>query len=118
MEKSELKQLIKDYIKIDDEITMINNQVRDLRKKRTNYEGTIKDFMINNSIATVDLPSGSLKISTSKQHKKINKKIILDTLLNHLSDDQDKANDIYEELFNEDDSDDITKLERMKMKKN
>ena len=109
-----IKQLIKDYIKIDDQLSIINKESKEIRKAKTDLEDSIKDFMVENNIAKVDIGSGCLRISKTKSHKKINKKIILEVLLDTL--EENKATEIIDELFNEDDLDEITKLERSKKK--
>lgn len=111
--QSNISQLIKEYVKIDDELTNINKTVKEIRKKRTDHEEKIKKYMIENGVGKVDLGStGSLKISKTKQNKKVNKKLILDILLESL--DHEKANTIAEEIFDNSGLDEITKLERKK----
>lgn len=111
---TDIKQLIKDYIKIDDKISILNKETKDIRKSRNELEERIKQYMIDNSIAKVDLgtTSGSLRISKIKPQKKINKKLILDVLLYAV--DEHKASKIIDDLFNDDETDEITKLERKK----
>lgn len=112
--ETDIKQLIKDYIKIDDKISILNKETKDIRKSRNELEERIKQYMIDNSIAKVDLgiTSGSLRISKIKPQKKINKKLILDVLLDAV--DEHKASEIIDDLFNDDETDEITKLERNK----
>lgn len=108
-----ISQLIKEYVKIDDELTGINKTVKEIRKRRTDHEEKIKDYMMQNGVGKVDLGStGSLKLSKTKQNKKISKKLILDILLEKL--DHEKANNLTEEIFDNKDSEEITKLERKK----
>lgn len=114
-EQMDIKQMIKNYIKLDDELSAVSKQATEMRKARTAMEEDIKEYMLNNSIAKVDIGSGSLRISKSKPSKKINKKMIMNVLLESLP-DHDKANEIIEEIFNEEDLEEITKLERSKKK--
>lgn len=111
----DIKEMIKTYIKIDDQLASINKQTKEIRKSRSDLEDEIKEYMLINAISKVDIGSGSLRISKTKPHKKINKKLIMDVLLNSLE-DHDQANVIIEDIFNEEDVDEVTKLERSKKK--
>lgn len=112
----DIKQLIKNYLTVDDELIEINKQVKDLRKNKNALEENIKTYMIDNSIAKVDIGSGTLRISKSKPAKKINKKNVMDVLKEHV---EEKAESILEDIFSEnnaDDSEEIFKLERTRKK--
>lgn len=113
--KMDIKTIIPKYIKLDDEISLHTKKAAELRKAKILIEEDIKEYMITNSIAKIDIGSGTLKISKSKPNKKINKKNIMNVLLNNFS-DHDKANEIIEEIFEEDETEEITKLERSKRK--
>jgi hypothetical protein len=107
----DIKGIVKEFVRIDDEITLVNKQVKDIRKKRSELEHSIKEYMIENSISKVDIGNGALKISKSKAAKKVNKQIILSTLLENL--DHEKADAIINHLFTEDtDAEEIVKLQR------
>lgn len=114
-EQLDIKKTIQNYTSLDDELSALTKQASEMRKAKAALEDDIKEYMLNNSIAKVDLGSGSLRISKSKPSKKINKKIIMNILLESLP-DHDKANEIIEEIFNEEDVEEITKLERSKKK--
>lgn len=117
-DEQEIKQIIREYIKVDDDLATLNKQAKLLRQTKKDMEEQIKEYMLSNELGNVDLnAAGTLKLSKTKLSKKINKKIVLDVLINSLS-DHDKVNEIYEELFNEDSLDEITKLERSKKKNN
>lgn len=111
----DIKQLIKKYLAVDDELIEINKQVKEIRKNKSVLDEEIKTYMIENNIAKVDIGSGSLRISKSKPVKKINKKIVSDILKEHV---EEKAETILEDIFSEnsEDSEEIFKLERTKKK--
>lgn len=112
----DVKQLIKNYIKLDDELTGVLAQAKDLRKQKSQLEEDIKEYMLANEIAKVDIGSGVLKIRETKLKKKIDKKTIMSVLLDSI-DNHDVANNIIEEIFNEEeDAEVIRKLERSKKK--
>jgi len=106
----DIKALIKEFVRIDDEIALVNKQVKDVRKKRSDLENSIKNYMIENSISKVDIGDGALKISKTKAAKRLNKQIILSTLLDNL--DHEKADKIIEVLFDNEEGEEIVKLQR------
>lgn len=113
----DIKQTIKNYISVDDEIIELNKKVKELRKSKTLLEEHIKEYMITNGIAKVDLGSGALRLSKIKPSKKINKKVVLDVLKEHI--DETKADTIVGDIFNETqdpDTEEQVKIERTKKK--
>lgn len=115
MDNETIKKMIKQYLAIDDELSELNKHTKEVRKAKTDLEDNIKTFMLENSIAKVDIGAGTLRISKSKAHKKLNKKTILEALLSSL--EEEKAHDIIEGIFNDDDEEEVTKLERSKKPK-
>jgi len=111
----DLKQVIKDYIAFDDQLTELNKQVKEIRTSKVNFENIIKQHMIDGGIAQLNTKNGSIKVSKSKVTKKLNKKVISELLSEML--DEEKANTILETLFDDTDLDEVTKLEFKKNKK-
>lgn len=111
---NEFKQLIKDYIGVDDQLKVFNQEIKHYRDKKKDYEQRITDFMINNNLSRIDIgSSGALKVSKNKPLKKINRKFLTSILLDTLG--HDKAEELIEEIYKPDDeSDEIIKLERQK----
>lgn len=114
-ESIDLKQIIKEYIVLDDDLTQLNKQVKEIRTNKTNLENIIKQHMIDSNIAQLNTKNGSIKVSKSKLAKKLNKKVLTDLLLDNLT--EEKAHTILDSFFNEEDLDEITKLEFKKNKK-
>lgn len=111
----DLKQIIKDYISLDDKLSELNKQVKEIRTNKVNLENIIKQHMIDGGIAELNTKNGSIKVSKSKVSKKLNKKVISELLSEMLEEEQ--ANNILETLFDDKDLDEITKLEFKKNKK-
>ena len=113
----DIKQTIKKYVSVDDEIIELNKEVKERRKTKNLLEEHIKEYMVTNGIAKVDLGSGALRLSKVKQTKKINKKIVLDVLKEHI--DDTKADTIADDIFSETpdpDAEEQVKVERTKKK--
>lgn len=112
-DKNNIKEIIKKYIIIDDEISEVNKKLKVLRKSKNDLEENIKEYMIDNDMSKVDLRNGSIRVYKTKPTKKINKQLIMDVLLDKINND-DKVNDIIDELYNNEHNDEIVKLERSK----
>ena len=106
----DIRKIITEYIKKDDMISDLNKEIREIRKEKKNDEDIIKQYMLDNSIAKVDLGNGSLRVSNITVPKRVNKKIIMNVLLESLQ--EEKAHEIITELFENEESEQITKLER------
>jgi hypothetical protein len=113
IDDKQIKTIIADYIKVDDEITEINKQVKEIKLKKKNLEDSIKSYMEANDISKVDLPIGCLKITKSSQQKKLSKKEIVPVLIDYNIEDS-KVNEIITELFDDDDVEEKTKMVRTK----
>jgi len=115
--QDQVNKIIKEYIKIDDQLKEINNSTKELKKTKSDHENTIKEYMINNGIGKIELgTSGVLRIAKSKQKKPVNKKIVLEVLVDTLNGDHVTANKKTEEIFNEDGLEENSKLERKNKK--
>jgi seryl-tRNA synthetase len=117
---SEIKSDIKEFIRLDDEMSGLSKHLRDLRKLRNTVEERIKDHMLTNNISNFDTSSGDLKLSKIKPKKSVTRKTIIDILT--LSLNEKEADKIINNIYCEDeDIDEVTKLERKikpKSKKN
>jgi hypothetical protein len=109
----DIKELIKEYVLIDDEITEINKTVKEARVKKKEKEEMIMEYMLDNNIDTLDLPSGKLKVSSSVLQKKISKNEIIPVLV-HNDIDGENINKIIDELFTEESTQEKTKIVRTK----
>lgn len=118
MDGNDVNRMVKEYIKIDDEIKDITNSVKDLRKTKTEYENQIKQYMMDNNIGKIELGnSGVLRVAKSKPTKAVNRKVVLEVLTDTFQGDHARAHDATEKIFNVDNLEEVVKLER-KSKRN
>lgn len=112
----DIKTLIKNFIEKDDSIAEINKNVKELRKEKSILEENIKTYMIAEGIAKIDISGTTIRISKSKPAKKINKKIVMEVLENHV--ESQKVETIVDDIFNveEENVEEVFKLERSKKK--
>jgi hypothetical protein len=78
--KEQLLNNIKEWIKIDTEISQLKKEVNDRNKKKKTLTENLMTTMKNNSIDCFDINGGSLIYKTSKVKKPINAKTLLTSL--------------------------------------
>ena len=92
--KEELVTNIKEWMKIDTEITKLQNEIKERKNKKKNLTDSLVSVMKKNQIDCFDINGGSLIYKTSKTKKPINSKTLLSTLQTYFSSDANKAQDL------------------------
>jgi hypothetical protein len=92
--KEELINNIKEWIKIDGEITKLQQALTDRRNKKKNMTETLVNVMKNNSIDCFDINGGSLIYKKNKVKKPINAKTLMNTLKTYYSSNPNQAEEI------------------------
>jgi hypothetical protein len=111
----EIKQMIKDYMKISNELDEFNKETKNLRNQKKMLEDTIQNYMINQNIGRIDVPgNGVLKVKKTKTPLKLGKRQILECLL--LLVEEEKSELIIDQLFDGDSEIEKTSLEFKKGK--
>lgn len=113
--KNYIKKIIQDYIDIENKLSELNKQVKEIRNNKNNLATIIKQHMIDNGHAQYNLKTGSFKLSKTKSSKKLNKNIINDVLMDTIE-EEEKINVILDTLFDDKDQEEIIKLEFKKSK--
>lgn len=91
-DKDKFEELVRSYVELDDQIKQASKDMKTLKDKKKELDGTITDYMKLNNIETVNITGGKLKVYTSKVKTPINKEHIFDVLASKL--DEKKATDI------------------------
>jgi septal ring factor EnvC (AmiA/AmiB activator) len=112
---SDIQSLTNEYIAVDDEISEINNRLKELRNSKKTLEEQILEYMKNSDINRININDGCIKISITKPpSKKINKKDLLPVLIDNNINDKSVAS-ILETVFEEQtEPEEKTKLVRSK----
>lgn len=97
--KEQLVTNIKEWIKIDTEITQLKNEIKERNnKKKTLTEGLVSTMKSNN-IDCFDINGGSLVYKKSKVKKPINGKTLLTALQNFYKDNLKTAEDLTKHIM-------------------
>jgi len=92
--KEELINSIKEWIRLDNEITRMNKDVKELKIKQKNMTQTLVSVMKTNSLDCFDINGGRILYKKSKIKKPINAKMLVSTLKNYYADNPSIAEDV------------------------
>lgn len=98
--KEQLVTNIKEWIKMDTEITELKAEIKERNnKKKALTEGLVKT-MKSNQIDCFDINGGALVYKKSKVKKPINGKTLLSALQNYYKNEPEKAEDLTKHVLN------------------
>lgn len=78
--KEELLQSVKEWIKIDNEIKLLNQEVKKRRQQKNALSEGLVDIMKNNEIDCFDLSEGKIMYTSSRIKAPLSKKYLLESL--------------------------------------
>lgn len=81
----ELSNIVKEFIKTNDTISSLQNEIKKQRKTKAILTEKLVSVMKSNNIDGFDITNGQLMYSKSKVKSTIGKKMLQETLRNYLS---------------------------------
>ena len=80
---AEIKNLVKEYIELDNQLAEVNKETKNLRKLRGDLEEKIREYMENSGYSDIKVSeSDTLRIKkTKKPEKKVDRKTLVETML-------------------------------------
>jgi len=112
--KEELKETIREWIQLDNEIKTLQSEMKARKDKKKNLSDKLVNIMRDNEIDCFNVNDGKLMYSQTKVKGTINKNYLLATISKCL-DDQEQAQEITKFIL---DNRDIKVKESIKRKKN
>lgn len=97
--KEELINNIKEWIKLDNELTKMKNEIREKNNQKKVLTQSLVGVMKNNSIDCFDIKGGALVYKQRKSRKAITGKYLLDQLLAHYKDEPDVAKELAKKVL-------------------
>jgi len=91
--KEQLVNNIRDWVKIDTEISQLRNEIKERNNKKKNMTENLVNVMKTNNIDCFDINEGSLIYKKSTVKKPINSKTLLSSLQSYYK-DQNVAEDL------------------------
>ena len=98
--KEQLVNNIKEWIKMDSEITELKTEIKERNNKKKALTEGLVTTMKNNQIDCFDINGGALVYKKSKVKKPINGKTLLSALQNYYKNDPQKAEDLTKHVLN------------------
>ena len=92
--KEQLVINIKEWIKIDNEISQLKSDIKNKNNKKKELTTNLVDVMKTNKIDCFDINGGALVYKQNKVKKAINGKLLLTTLKNYYKNDPKIAEDL------------------------
>ena len=86
----EFVEIVKNWVKIDDEIREKNNQIKELKDEKKEYETFILEFMQNNHENVINISDGKLRVNKSSTKAALKQESIQSSLFD-LTRDPNKA---------------------------
>jgi predicted nucleic acid-binding Zn-ribbon protein len=98
--KDQLVNNIKEWIKMDTEISQLKSEIKERNLKKKNLTENLVTVMKSNQIDCFDINGGALVYKTNKVKKPINGKTLLNALQNYYKSDPQIAEDLTKHIMN------------------
>lgn len=95
-----LKEKIKDWLKLDNEIKILQKEIKERREAKKNYTKDIVDVMKDNKIECFDVKDGKLMYTKSKIKAPLSKKHLLSSLMLYFKNDPNLVKEVGEFILN------------------
>tara|TARA_Y100000768_G_C23613986_1_gene511818 strand:- start:42 stop:392 length:351 start_codon:yes stop_codon:yes gene_type:complete len=83
--KQELLNYVKEWIKVDNEIKVLQSEIKTRRVQKNNLSDTLVTFMKDNEIDCFDLNEGKIMYTSTKVKSPLSKKYLLESLSSYFN---------------------------------
>lgn len=98
--KEELVEHIKEWIQIDNEIKMLQKEIKERRNRKKELSGSLLDIMKDNEIDCFDINDGKLLYNQTKVRSSLSKKHLVSCLLQYFDNDKEQAIGLSQHILN------------------
>jgi len=98
--KEELVEHIKEWIQIDNEIKMLQKEIKERRNRKKELSESLLDIMKDNEIDCFDINDGKLLYSQTKVRSSLSKKHLVSCLLQYFDNDKEQALGLSQHILN------------------
>ena len=91
---------IKQWVKIDNEMRTLKQEISNRKKKKEDISNTLITLMKEKEIDSVNINSGKIEFTQRKTKKPISKKLLQDILSKYYKDDNNKATELNDFILN------------------
>jgi hypothetical protein len=93
-QKSQLIQIIRDWVKTDNEMRTLKSEMSARKKAKDALSARLMNIMKDNEIDSVDINDGRIEYASRKTKKPITKKMLLNILSNYYKGNSSMANEV------------------------
>lgn len=93
-QKTQLIQIIRDWVKTDNEMRTLKSEVSARKKAKDALSARLMNIMKDNEIDSVDINDGRIEYASRKTKKPITKKMLLNILSNYYKGNTSMANEV------------------------
>lgn len=88
---TEFKNTIKNFVGIDDQIRTLQNQIKELKRQKTQFSKNIVTYMSQNNLenTNINISDGKLKVVQSKRQVAVNKPYAIKVLTEYFQDSEE-----------------------------
>ena len=116
--KQHFKSSVVSWLSIDEEIAELQSKIKVLKdKKKKEVEPEIMDFMKTYNISDLNTQNGRLKYSEKNVKKGLNKKSIMENLILYYNNNEDKAEEVTNFIYDNREEKTTQKITKLKAKK-
>jgi hypothetical protein len=116
--KQHFKSSVVSWLSIDEKIAVLQGQIKELRdKKKKEIEPEIMNFMKTYNISDLNTQNGRLKYSEKNVKKGLNKKSVMENLILYYNNNEDKAEEVTNFLYDNREEKTTQKITKLKAKK-
>lgn len=98
--KEELIDNIKEWIQIDNEIKMLQKEMKERRNRKKELSESLLHIMKDNEIDCFDINDGKLLYSQTKVRSSLSKKHLVSCLLQYFDNDKEQALELSQHILN------------------
>jgi len=92
--KEQLVNTIKEWVKIDNDMLILQNELKKRKAEKAKLSQKLIDIMKSNEIDVFDIKDGQIQYTNRRIKKPITKKVLFDTLTKYYEGDFIKANEL------------------------
>ena len=100
MEKEQLVKIIKDWVKLDNEMRTLQRELNIRKIEKKNTTSRVMEIMRSNNIDCFDMKDGQILYKKRNVKKPVTKSILMEILSTYYEGDQEKAHELNNYISN------------------
>ena len=115
-DENAFKQWVKEYVSVDDNISLVYDRAKQWKDKKKDLDARIKEYMSSNDILGCNLADGALVLKATKKKPALTKRLLEEKITNVITNETVRTT-LLESIFSEEDTTTKYSLKRIKEEK-